>query len=122
MRDGWTAERLTPYRDVFSDPAAARGPLSYYRTALRDPLTRWRAARAHPVAVPTLIVWGMRDRFLGPWFLEPERLAPWFAAGNVPAVRRLQWAGHFVQNEAPEEVNRLLLEWLGDGDGRRPSD
>jgi pimeloyl-ACP methyl ester carboxylesterase len=34
------------------------------------------------------------------------------APGNVPDVRRIEDAGHFVQNEAPARVNEELLRWL----------
>ena len=40
-------------------------------------------------------------------------MAPYLAPGNVPAIRFLEDAGHFVQNEAPALVNAELLGWLG---------
>ena len=43
----------------------------------------------------------------------PSRMAPYLAPGNVPTIRFLEEAGHFVQNEAPERVNQAMLEWLG---------
>ena len=51
----------------------------------------------------------MRDRFLAPGFADLERLRP--HATNVEVVR-IEDAGHYVQNEAPERVNAELLRWL----------
>jgi pimeloyl-ACP methyl ester carboxylesterase len=40
-------------------------------------------------------------------------MAPYLAEGNLPAIRFLEEAGHFVQCEAPELVNAELVGWLG---------
>jgi pimeloyl-ACP methyl ester carboxylesterase len=45
--------------------------------------------------------------------VDHAKMAPYFAPGNTPAVRFLEEAGHFVQNEAPERVNASMLSWLG---------
>jgi hypothetical protein len=45
---------------------------------------------------------------------------PCFATGNVPSVRRIAKAGHFVQNEAPEAVNEFLISWLNERIKNRP--
>jgi pimeloyl-ACP methyl ester carboxylesterase len=65
------------------------------------------------VVVPTLILWGVEDRFLGRELVAPEALRPTLADGNVPEVVWIEDAGHFVQNEAPERVNAELVRWLG---------
>jgi pimeloyl-ACP methyl ester carboxylesterase len=61
-----------------------------------------------PIAAPTLLIWGTRDRYLGPRLTQG--LHEW-----VPRLRiaRLD-ASHWVQNDAPEEVNRLLVEFLNE--------
>jgi pimeloyl-ACP methyl ester carboxylesterase len=69
------------------------------------------AARS-PIAAPVLILWGARDRFVGLRTMSPERLRPYLLPGNVPELRVHDDAGHFLQNEAPEWVNRELLRWL----------
>ncbi|MGC9503676.1 alpha/beta fold hydrolase [Baaleninema sp.] len=58
---------------------------------------------------PTLVVWGAED----PW--EPLELARDFE--NYSAVDRfvvLEGVGHCPQDEAPEEVNGILSEWILD--------
>ena len=61
-----------------------------------------------PIHTETLVIWGMRDRHLGSELAEP--LAQW-----VPNVRveRLPEATHWVQHDASERVNELLIEFLG---------
>lgn len=117
VRSVWTPEALEPYREAFSDRASAGAALGYYRAAFRHALSNRRAALASPVAAPTLIVWGVEDRFLGRELVDPAKMKPYFRSGNVPEMAFVYGAGHFVQNEAPEEVNRALLGWLGAPDG-----
>jgi pimeloyl-ACP methyl ester carboxylesterase len=111
-RDAFPDEELERYREAFASRGAAAAALAYYRTAFRRGGSLARDARARPVAVPVLIVWGVHDRFLGLETIAPVKTAPFLAPGNVPAVVLIEDAGHFVQNEAPGEVNRAILEWL----------
>ena len=106
VRAAWPADELDVYRDAFSRPADLAGPLAYYRTAFRrgmPPLTGI-------VAVPVLVLWGRRDRFLAASLADERRLG---RHALDLCVVRIEDAGHFVQNEAPERVNRELLAWLG---------
>lgn len=62
----------------------------------------------------TLVIWGVRDPALGPELLEGlERHAPRLT------IHRIATAGHWVQNEAPGEVNRVLLDFLARPDAAR---
>ncbi|GAB3312110.1 alpha/beta fold hydrolase [Geodermatophilus aquaeductus] len=69
----------------------------------------WRMARS--LRVPTLVVWGDRDRLVDP------RLAPRLAA-VVPGARLLvlETVGHVAMLEAPEETARAVLGLLEDLD------
>ena len=91
--------------DIDSIVAAAgdrTAPINYYRAAARYPGPPWK-----PVQAETLVIWGDRDRFLLPELAEPERR--W-----VPRVRveHVPEASHWVQADAPERVNELLLAFL----------
>ena len=112
-KEAWPRDETDRYRDAFLRPGAARAALGYYRAIFRHVLTMRRDGRARPVAAPTLVVWGARDRFLGRETVDPGKMAPYFAHGNVATIRFLEEAGHFVQNEAPELVNAELIGWLG---------
>jgi pimeloyl-ACP methyl ester carboxylesterase len=60
-----------------------------------------------PSEIPTLLIWGDRD----PVFTREttENFAEW-----VPNLRveHIPTAGHFVQTDAPERVNQLLIDFL----------
>lgn len=116
VRSAWPAEELEPYRRAFLQPGAARAALGYYRAAFRG--RRSRGPRPRPISAPTLILWGVEDRFLGVETIARAKLAPYLSPGNAPEIVPIEGAGHFVQNEAPEQVNAALLRWLGPGAGR----
>jgi haloalkane dehalogenase len=63
---------------------------------------------------PVLILWGMRDRFMPREFLER-----WEGALPYASVLRFPKVGHFVQEEASEEVcaatRRFLRRHEGEG-------
>jgi pimeloyl-ACP methyl ester carboxylesterase len=84
-------------------PGALTAMIDYYRASLRRrPHKKWL-----PVAAPTQIIWGQRDRYLAPELATPD--ARW-----VPDQRVLYIPGasHWVQADAPERVNETLLEFL----------
>jgi pimeloyl-ACP methyl ester carboxylesterase len=105
VRDAWPDDELEHYRAAFSRPADLSGPLAYYRTAFRRRLS----PPSGVVAAPVLVLWGVHDRFLGPALADEERLRRY--APQLTVVR-IDEAGHFVQNEAPDRVNDELLAWL----------
>jgi pimeloyl-ACP methyl ester carboxylesterase len=111
-RNAWPPEEIEHYRAAFRDRAAASAALAYYRSAVRRVGAERRAARRSPVAAPVLVLWGLRDRFLGLGTVSPARLRPYLAPGNVPELRVHEDAGHFLQNEAPDWVNDHLIRWL----------
>lgn len=99
-------EDLDRYADVLLAPGAMKSAIDWYRAALRrNPRTTTSELR--PIEAQTLVIWGERDRFLGVELAEPP-------AKLVPRARvaRLPDASHWVQHDAPEEVNRLLVEHL----------
>jgi pimeloyl-ACP methyl ester carboxylesterase len=87
--------------------------LGYYRT-LFDPAThspRYRKAQAalmRTAPVPTLYLHGERDGCLPP--PPAEKLARHLAEGS--RVETLPDVGHFPQLEAPDQVGKLVLDWI----------
>lgn len=59
------------------------------------------------VTAPTLILWGDKDRTVPPWHGERHVNA----LPNAELIV-LEGAGHIPQNEFPEQVNELMLEFL----------
>jgi pimeloyl-ACP methyl ester carboxylesterase len=106
----WLDEaRRARYRAVWSRGLA--GPLNFYRaTPLHPPTADEPGARSvtldkarFTVRVPTLVIWGLRDRALLPCLLDGlEEL--------VPAIRveRLPRASHWVAHEEPVFVAERL--------------
>ena len=77
-------------------------PIHYYRAA-----ARYRSPRWQPVQAETLVIWGERDRWLGSGLAEPD--PRWVPHARV---ERIAEASHWVQADAPERVNALLLPFL----------
>jgi pimeloyl-ACP methyl ester carboxylesterase len=63
--------------------------------------------RAQLQAIPSLVVWGLGDGALKPYMLERVR-----AALPHARVETLRGVGHWPQEEAPDEVARLLDGFL----------
>jgi pimeloyl-ACP methyl ester carboxylesterase len=111
VRQVWDREALTPYAQAFATEDDARGPVNWYRAAFRGALGGG-GGRRHRNAAPVLVIWGVHDAFLGQEMVAPEALRTTMAFPQEATVVPIESAGHFVQNEAPEEVTRTLLEWL----------
>lgn len=119
--------RLTPaahrqYMAPFPDPESRAGPWALAQALLGA--SPWydrlweglQARRAELARVPAQLVWGMRDPVFGPAYLARWR-------GLLPHARVAEVAdsGHFVQEEAPDEVAARVLELLRSGESRVPS-
>jgi pimeloyl-ACP methyl ester carboxylesterase len=97
---------LDRYVEALSGPEGFRGPINWYRAALRrTPGAMRRLFR--PIAAPVLVIWGEQDRFLTASMADPD-------PDLVPDVRvvRLPTASHWVQHDEPDRVNALLTEFL----------
>ncbi len=97
-------EDMEAYREAWRRPGAARAMIHWYRAAMRRPPRRVPDPR---VRVPTLIVWGARDRFLGREMVEPS--LELCEQGRAEVIEE---ATHWIQHEEPARVNRLLLEFF----------
>lgn len=109
-----TCARKTAFSDADIDRylaglaqrGALKAALDYYRANMRPGALR--LARDAHIDAPLQIIWGARDPALGIFLLDGlEHVAPRARVHCVPD------AGHWVQNEAPDEVNRVLLAFLG---------
>lgn len=102
----FTNEDTERYLTGLRKPGALKAALDYYRENLRP--GAMDLARPSKVDAPLLVIWGMHDPALGAFLLDGlERFAPRLS------IHRVRQAGHWVQNEAPAEVNRALLDFLG---------
>jgi pimeloyl-ACP methyl ester carboxylesterase len=99
----FTPEDLARYRAAWSQPGALTAMLGWYRAV------RLRSAMPRPVRVrvPVRVIWGDRDAFLDRDLAEAG--LAWYDRGEACHLRA---ASHWVQHEEPDEVNRLLLQFL----------
>jgi epoxide hydrolase 4 len=100
----FSADDVGRYRQALAQPKALTAAINWYRAAFRRPP---RPDEYAPCNVPTLLIWGERDAFLS--LRLTEGLEQW--APNL-RVERIPDASHWVQNDAPERVNELLIEFL----------
>jgi pimeloyl-ACP methyl ester carboxylesterase len=104
----FTEDDIRRYKEALSQPGALTAGINYYRAAFRH--LRRASRNLAPITVRTLLIWGERDRYLSRCLTEG--LERW-----VPGIRveRLPRASHWVQLDAPERVNELLIEFLRAG-------
>jgi epoxide hydrolase 4 len=102
----FTPEDFARYEEALMGPDGLRGPINWYRAALRR--SPWRLRTLYrPIPAPVLVIWGEQDRFLVKEMADPDpRLVP-----DVRVVR-LPQASHWVQHDEPERVNALLTEFF----------
>ena len=103
-RPPYTADELDRYAEAWSQPGAAKAMIDYYRAAVR---LSSKQGKLRPISAPTMVIWGQRDRYLGPQLAEPHHED----VPNLERVERLPDASHWVHHDA-ERVNELLLDFL----------
>lgn len=98
-------EDIAKYREPLEKPGAFTAALNYYRASLS---TRASQLSEKQITLPTLLIWGEEDPALGKeltYNMEPLFSGPF-------QIAYLPHAGHFVHEERPDQVNRLLLPFL----------
>lgn len=100
------------YKAVMRIPFAAHSASEALRWAVRSTPRmdgrRFGIALRRPLTIPALQVQGGRDGIVRPERADLDAivLAPDMRYELIPGV------GHFLPEEAPDEVNRILLDWL----------
>ncbi len=115
------AEEWAHLRETFAAPGVRRAMLAYYRQNATPPvLLGWRKTPATTrtvVPVRTLAVTGADDGCMDTRLHDHLFRDEDFPKGI--RVERFHGAGHFLHQEKADEMNELLLEWLGQGASRR---
>ncbi len=118
LKDGikhgyFTDEDKNAYIEAWSQPGALTGGLNYYRAARLGSFTGERDDRlsADPslfsVKVPTLVIWGEKDRYLLTGNLEGlEKYVPDLT------IKRIPDGSHWVIHEQPGLVNSYIREFI----------
>lgn len=102
-QDAFSSYDLHAMATMLSQPGALTAMLNWYRAAFQ----RSDSRPSTPVTAPTLIVWGEDDAALGKSLTYGlEAWVPNLKIHYIPNC------GHWVQNEAPDEVNTQVLEFI----------
>ncbi len=101
---------LSQYTRPFASKTERNGTLAFALSLLNDQEwfeELWRK-RENISAKPALFIWGTKDAFITPSYLEK------FASGFQNAtINQMDTSGHFPQEENPDLVSKLMREWIG---------
>ncbi|MBX7166377.1 MAG: alpha/beta hydrolase [Pirellulales bacterium] len=100
----FTVDDLPRYREAWLQPGAATGMINWYRAAVRYPLPRLESMR---VSIPTLIIWGAQDQFLGRDMAQAS-----VELCDAGELRMIEEATHWVQHEESARINPWLIDYL----------
>lgn len=99
----FTDADFVEYRRAWAEPGALTGMLNWYRAAVRH-----RPTPTDPrVKVPTLLIWGEKDKFLRAKLARDS-----IALCDAGRLELLPEATHWVQHDAADRVNGLLAGFL----------
>jgi pimeloyl-ACP methyl ester carboxylesterase len=101
--DGLAPETIDDILEGIRPPGATHAAVNWYRASFRGGLAKHQLTAK--VDVPTLVIWGDRERYLDPELaVPPQDLVTHARIAHVPE------ASHWVQHDAHETVAKLLTE------------
>ncbi|MBK8169446.1 MAG: alpha/beta hydrolase [Sandaracinaceae bacterium] len=100
-RAHFTDDVIARFRDAIMKPGARTAMLNYYRASMSAP------SKLATIKPPTRIIWGEEDVALGLSLLNG-------LDEHIPGVdiQRVPNASHWVNEDAPERVNELIIDFL----------
>lgn len=112
---GWELPpaEMAAVKQTLAQPGVRRAALGYYRAMLGLPTGAARQTRAlleASIPVPTLALTGAKDGCVDSRLHDVAMRKDDFPSGLE--IVRLESAGHFLHQEEPDEVNRLVVDWL----------
>jgi pimeloyl-ACP methyl ester carboxylesterase len=116
-KGAFSHEDIEAYKQALRRPGALTAAVNYYRANVGRLMSRRGANKlagssSRPISVPTLFIFGEQDFAILPRTvrgIENHIDAPY-------QELRIADSGHWVQNEAVEEVNAALIEFLRKSD------
>jgi len=106
MSHSFSETALNRYRAAWSQTGAITAMINWYRCLFQHPPQKQPAKQ---IQVPTLMIWGKLDPHLM-WQMAPGSIA----RCENGRLEFLEDATHWVQQDQPETVNRLLIEHFTD--------
>jgi len=101
----FTESDLERYRNAWSQPKAFRSMINWYRAFVQKQPTPPSNLR---IKMPTLLIWGKQDTALGQEMAQPS-----IDLCDDGKLVFIEEASHWVQHEEAEQVNGLMLAFLG---------
>ena len=107
----WLSDADLDYYEEQFRASGFRGPLNRYRNHERDFewLQGWKGKR---IEQPSLFIGGERDPATFLFGAVPDPVAMMRHFAPLVEGHILPGCGHWTQQERPEDVNRILLDWL----------
>ncbi|WP_409362320.1 alpha/beta fold hydrolase [Burkholderia contaminans] len=102
------------YVKAYKRPGAVRGAMSDYRANAQD-VEQDQADADIRIACPTMAIWGEDFYAVGGMF---DMKAVWEGMATNLRAEPISRCGHLPQEEQPERVNALLLDFLSGWTGR----
>ncbi|RNI21898.1 alpha/beta fold hydrolase [Rufibacter latericius] len=100
--DTFTKQDIEAYKEAWKQPGAMQAMINWYR-AYKDN----KIEADHQVDVPTLMLWGKQDQFLG-----TEMALPSIEQCTNGQLFFLENATHWVHHEQPDKVNAWMENFL----------
>jgi pimeloyl-ACP methyl ester carboxylesterase len=100
----FSTDDLAVYRNAWSQPGAITAMINWYRALVRFRPEPPTDHRIHP---PTLVLWGKKDVALSADMAQPS-----VDLCDHGRLRTFEDASHWVQHDAPAEVNREIIQFL----------
>ncbi|CAF1441486.1 unnamed protein product [Adineta steineri] len=100
-----TSDDLEVFKYTFSQKGTPTAAINYYRAFFRHP----RDDLEKKINVPVLIIWGCKDGALGEELADASKIY----CSDV-CLKKIQNASHWVQQDAPDEVNRYIEAYLNE--------
>lgn len=107
--DVFSDDEIAEYKQAWSQPGAATAMLNYYRANIMKRMFG-KSATPAKISVPTLFIYGEKDKAV-----LPQTVA---GVGDMVAglytEHRISNSGHWVQQEARDEVTAVIKQFLAD--------
>ena len=101
---------IDAFRLPMMRPGRLSAALNYYRALGRDLSNLERAKNFPDLSMPTMVIWAQNDIALGPELCDG---IDQYFLGHFE-LHTIARCSHWVQQEQPEQVNKLLLDFLAD--------
>ncbi|WP_181303974.1 alpha/beta fold hydrolase [Rufibacter sp. XAAS-G3-1] len=102
LPDTFRPEELETYKKAWAQPGAMEAMINWYRAYKYNPIET-----DHQIDVPTLILWGKQDKFLG-----TELALPSMEQCTNGQLFFLENATHWLHHEQPEKANAWIENFL----------